>query len=199
MTRPAHRSRLIPGITLSVVAVLAGRFPNPARADSWMAPRTFRVASDNGRFTAVVDPGGKGKAARARVFEGREAPGKQPLREFPLSNAVAPTALIVSDDGRHVVIRPLAYVEEGDLEVYAQARGFPIIPCDLCGSQEQLQRKQVKAMLREWERASPGRLDTIFNALANVAPSHLLDRQLHDFARLFPDALPTTFPIRVSK
>ena len=106
---------------------------------------------------------------------------------------------LVSDDGRHVVIRPLAYVEESDLEAYAQARGFPIIPCDLCGSQEQLQRKQVKAMLREWERASPGRLATIFNALANVAPSHLLDRQLHDFARLFPDALPTTFPIRVSK
>jgi len=106
---------------------------------------------------------------------------------------------LVSDDGRHVVIRPLAYVEESDLEAYAQARAFPIIPCDLCGSQEQLQRKQVKAMLREWERASPGRLATIFNALANVAPSHLFDRQLHDFARLFPDALPTTFPIRVSK
>ena len=106
---------------------------------------------------------------------------------------------LVSDDGRHVVIRPLAYVEESDLEAYAQARAFPIIPCDLCGSQEQLQRKQVKAMLREWERASPGRLDTIFNALANVAPSHLLDRQLHDFARLLSDALPTTFPIRVSK
>ena len=105
---------------------------------------------------------------------------------------------LVSDDGRHVVIRPLAYVEESDLEAYAQQRGFPIIPCDLCGSQEQLQRKQVKAMLREWERASPGRLDTIFNSLANVAPSHLLDRQLHDFARLLPDA-PTTFPIRVSK
>jgi tRNA 2-thiocytidine biosynthesis protein TtcA len=111
--------------------------------------------------------------------------------------AMAPK--LVSDDGRHVVIRPLAYVEESDLEAYAQARAFPIIPCDLCGSQEQLQRKQVKAMLREWERASPGRLDTIFNALANVAPSHLLDRQLHDFARLLPDALPTTFPIRVSK
>ena len=106
---------------------------------------------------------------------------------------------LVSDDGRHVVIRPLAYVEESDLEAYAQARGFPLIPCDLCGSQEQLQRKQVKAMLREWERASPGRLDTIFNALANVAPSHLLDRQLHDFARLLPDALLTTFPIRVTK
>src|SRR5260221_9326210 len=91
---------------------------------------------------------------------------------------------LVSDDGRHVVIRPLAYVEESDLEAYAQARAFPIIPCDLCGSQEQLQRKQVKAMLREWERASPRRLATIFNALAHVAPSHLVDRTLHDFANI---------------
>jgi tRNA 2-thiocytidine biosynthesis protein TtcA len=96
--------------------------------------------------------------------------------------AMAPK--LVSDDGRHTVIRPLAYVEESDLEAYARARGFPIIPCDLCGSQEQLQRKQVKAMLREWERRHPGRLDTIFNALGNVAPSHLLDRDLHDFASL---------------
>src|SRR5215468_8033540 len=86
---------------------------------------------------------------------------------------------LVSDDGRHVVIRPLAYVEESDLEAYAAARAFPIIPCDLCGSQEQLQRKQVKAMLREWERRHPGRLDTMFNALSNIAPSHLLDRNLH--------------------
>ena len=92
-------------------------------------------------------------------------------------------AKLVSDDGRHVVIRPLAYVEERDLEAYAALRAFPIIPCDLCGSQELLQRKQAKAMLREWERKHPGRLATIFNALANVAPSHLLDRRLHDFAR----------------
>jgi tRNA 2-thiocytidine biosynthesis protein TtcA len=91
---------------------------------------------------------------------------------------------LLSDDGRHTVIRPLAYVEEDDLEAYAKAREFPIIPCDLCGSQEQLQRKQVKAMLREWERRHPGRLDSIFNSLSNVAPSHLLDRQLHDFASL---------------
>jgi tRNA 2-thiocytidine biosynthesis protein TtcA len=91
---------------------------------------------------------------------------------------------LVSDDGRHVVIRPLAYVEERDLEAYAALREFPIIPCDLCGSQEQLQRKQVKAMLREWERRHPGRVDTIFNALARVAPSHLLDRALFDFAAL---------------
>jgi len=91
---------------------------------------------------------------------------------------------LVSDDGQHVVIRPLAYVEESDLEAYAELRAFPIIPCDLCGSQEQLQRKQVKAMLREWEKKHPGRIDTIFGALTNVAPSHLLDRTLHDFANI---------------
>ena len=91
---------------------------------------------------------------------------------------------LVSDDGKHVVIRPLAYVEEADLEAYAELRAFPIIPCDLCGSQEQLQRKQVKAMLREWEKQHPGRVESIFNALSNVAPSHLLDRRLHDFAKL---------------
>jgi tRNA 2-thiocytidine biosynthesis protein TtcA len=107
---------------------------------------------------------------------------------------------LVSDDGRHVVIRPLAYVEEKDLATYAAARAFPIIPCDLCGSQEQLQRKQVKAMLAEWEKRSPGRMESIFSALASVAPSHLLDRALHDFASLTLDPeTPTTFPIRVSK
>jgi tRNA 2-thiocytidine biosynthesis protein TtcA len=95
---------------------------------------------------------------------------------------------LVSDDGRHVVIRPLAYVEECDLEAYAELRAFPIIPCDLCGSQEQLQRKQVKAMLREWEKNHPGRVESIFNALGSAAPSHLLDRQLFDFARLEPSA-----------
>ena len=107
---------------------------------------------------------------------------------------------LVSDDGRHVVIRPLAYVEERDLEAYAELRRFPIIPCDLCGSQELLQRKQVKAMLGDWEKKSPGRLETIFNALANAQPSHLLDRVLHDFAHLKPGSdPPLTFPIRVSK
>jgi tRNA 2-thiocytidine biosynthesis protein TtcA len=93
---------------------------------------------------------------------------------------------LVSDDGRHIVIRPLAYVEEQDLEAYAQLRQFPIIPCDLCGSQELLQRKQAKAMLREWEKNHPGRIESIFNALGNLAPSHLLDRQLFDFQRLAP-------------
>jgi tRNA 2-thiocytidine biosynthesis protein TtcA len=91
---------------------------------------------------------------------------------------------LVSDDGKHVVIRPLSYVEESDLEAYAELREFPIIPCDLCGSQEQLQRKQVKSMMRDWEKKHPGRMDTIFGALTNVAPSHLLDRTLHDFANI---------------
>jgi tRNA 2-thiocytidine biosynthesis protein TtcA len=112
--------------------------------------------------------------------------------------AMAPK--LVSDDARHVVIRPLAYVEEPDLEAYALLREFPIIPCDLCGSQELLQRKQVKAMLRDWEKKSPGRLETIFNALTSVAPSHLLDRVLFDFSNLRPSSQsPPTFPIRVSK
>jgi tRNA 2-thiocytidine biosynthesis protein TtcA len=88
---------------------------------------------------------------------------------------------LVSDDGRHVVIRPLAYVRERDLARYADLMRFPIIPCNLCGSQEHLQRKQVTAMLREWERRHPGRLESIYNALAKVVPSHLMDRSLHNF------------------
>jgi len=89
-----------------------------------------------------------------------------------------------SDDGKHVVIRPLAYVKERDLARYAEVRAFPIIPCDLCGSQDNLQRKQVKAMLRQWEKAFPGRVETIFNSLQRVSPSHLLDCSLFDFADL---------------
>jgi tRNA 2-thiocytidine biosynthesis protein TtcA len=107
--------------------------------------------------------------------------------------AMAPK--LVSDDGRHVVVRPLAYVEESDLEAYAELRRFPIIPCDLCGSQEQSQRKQVKAMLREWERRHPGRLQSIFGALTNAAPSHLLDRSLFDFANIEATGEPTANPI----
>jgi tRNA 2-thiocytidine biosynthesis protein TtcA len=91
---------------------------------------------------------------------------------------------LVSDDGRHVVIRPLAYVRERDLARYAEAMAFPIIPCTLCGSQENLQRRQVGAMLREWEKKYPGRLETIFNALGNVVSTHLLDRSLRDFAAI---------------
>ena len=94
---------------------------------------------------------------------------------------------LVSDDGRHMVIRPLAYVKEDDLEAYAQWRAFPIIPCTLCGSQENLKRKQAKAMLQEWERRHPGRVDTIFAALSRVVPSHLMDRELFDFADLSAD------------
>ena len=93
-------------------------------------------------------------------------------------------AKLSSDDGRHVVIRPLAYVSEEDLIAYAEARVFPIIPCTLCGSQENLQRKQIGRMLKEWEKREPGRIESILRALTDVVPSHLLDRKLFDFANL---------------
>jgi tRNA 2-thiocytidine biosynthesis protein TtcA len=93
---------------------------------------------------------------------------------------------LVSDDGRHVVIRPLAYVRERDLARYAQAMQFPLIPCTLCGSQETLQRKQVGAMLKSWEKQFPGRTESIFNALSNVVATHLMDRRLQDFAAVRP-------------
>jgi len=86
-----------------------------------------------------------------------------------------------SDDGKHIVIRPMAYVREADTERYAELRQFPIIPCDLCGSQENLQRKQIKLMLREWEKRHPGRVENIFSSLATVVPSHLMDRSLFEF------------------
>ncbi len=91
---------------------------------------------------------------------------------------------LLSDDGHHVVIRPLAYCKESDLAAYAEARQFPIIPCNLCGSQENLQRQAIKMMLRQWERQFPGRVENIFAALQNVAPSHLADTALFDFAGL---------------
>ncbi len=91
---------------------------------------------------------------------------------------------LVSDDGRNIVIRPLAYVAETDLERWAAHRAFPIIPCSLCGSQENLQRVQMKKMLREWERQHPGRLDNIFTAMGNIVPSHMMDRKLYPFATL---------------
>jgi tRNA 2-thiocytidine biosynthesis protein TtcA len=97
---------------------------------------------------------------------------------------------LASDDGQHVVIRPLAYVEERDLAAYAALRQFPIIPCDLCGSQELLQRKQVKMMLREWEKSHPGRVETVFAALSRVTPSHLMDRALFDFTGLAASGVP---------
>jgi tRNA 2-thiocytidine biosynthesis protein TtcA len=95
-------------------------------------------------------------------------------------------AKLVSDDGKHIVIRPMAYVKETDLARYAEEKQFPIIPCDLCGSQETLKRKEIKALLTEWEKKFPGRVQTIFTSLANVTPSHLMDRGLHGFAALKP-------------
>lgn len=89
-----------------------------------------------------------------------------------------------SDDGSNVVIRPLAYVAEADIIRYAQARAFPVIPCNLCGSQENLQRKVIGEMLETWEREHPGRLHNILKSLTRVTPSHLLDRDLYDFASL---------------
>lgn len=89
-----------------------------------------------------------------------------------------------SDDGRNIVIRPMAYCRESDLARYAQLQQFPIIPCNLCGSQENLQRQVVKEMLQGWERQHPGRIESLFRSLQNVAPSHLADRQLYDFANL---------------
>ncbi|MEW5881505.1 MAG: tRNA 2-thiocytidine(32) synthetase TtcA [Pseudomonadota bacterium] len=91
---------------------------------------------------------------------------------------------LVSDDGKHVVIRPLAYVKEDDLAAYALLRRFPIIPCNLCGSQANLKRQEVKRMLAEWDRRFPGRVENAFNALARVVPSHLMDAQLFDFRGL---------------
>jgi tRNA 2-thiocytidine biosynthesis protein TtcA len=89
-----------------------------------------------------------------------------------------------SDDGKHIVIRPLAYVDERDIVRYSEWQQFPIIPCNLCGSQENLQRKQVGNMLKEWQRKFPGRLDNMLHALQNVVPSHLMDAKLHDFKSL---------------
>lgn len=89
---------------------------------------------------------------------------------------------LVSDDGQRVVIRPLAYCREKDLAAWAEHRQFPIIPCNLCGSQPNLQRAQVKAMLQEWEKRFPGRVKNVFNSLARIVPSHLMDNQLFDFA-----------------
>jgi tRNA 2-thiocytidine biosynthesis protein TtcA len=91
-----------------------------------------------------------------------------------------------SDDGRHVVIRPLAYCEERDLAAYAELRQFPIIPCNLCGSQENLKRNEMKALLREWEKRHPGRVETMLNSLKHVRTSHLLDPESFDFRKLPP-------------
>ncbi len=88
---------------------------------------------------------------------------------------------LVSDDGKHIVIRPLAYCSESDIQRYSDRVGFPIIPCNLCGSQENLQRQNVKKMLQDWNQRFPGRIESMFRALQNVAPSHLIDSNLYDF------------------
>lgn len=91
---------------------------------------------------------------------------------------------LLSDDGRHVVIRPLAYCAERDIERYARGCRFPIIPCNLCGSQENLKRQEIKMMLAEWERVDPGRTERLFRSLQHVTASHLADTDLYDFAAL---------------
>ena len=92
-----------------------------------------------------------------------------------------------SDDGRNVVIRPLAYCREKDLVQFAEQLKFPIIPCNLCGSQENLQRQTIKAMLNEWERKHPSRIESIFTAMQNIAPSQMADTNLFDFNNLTLD------------
>lgn len=98
---------------------------------------------------------------------------------------------LLSDDGKHVVIRPLAYCKEKDIEAFAVMKEYPIIPCNLCGSQENLQRQVVKDMLQKWEQEFPGRTETMFSAMQNIVPSHLADTELFDFKGLkqTPDAL----------
>lgn len=91
---------------------------------------------------------------------------------------------LLSDDGRNIVIRPLAYCRESDLAAFAEAKGFPIIPCNLCGSQENLQRQVIKEMLHQWDRTHPGRVENIFSAMQRVSVSHLADQNLYNFVDL---------------
>ena len=91
---------------------------------------------------------------------------------------------LLSDDGKHVVIRPLAYVREDDIEAYAETKGFPIIPCNLCGSQENLQRQKIREMMEDWDRRYPGRTESVFTAMQNIVPSHLADNMQFDFRSL---------------
>ncbi|HEY0817987.1 MAG TPA: tRNA 2-thiocytidine(32) synthetase TtcA [Rhizobacter sp.] len=91
---------------------------------------------------------------------------------------------LVSDDGKNIIIRPLAYVAETDIERWSAHRQFPIIPCSLCGNQENLQRVQIKAMLRDWDKRFPGRIDNLFTAMGNIVPSHMMDRNLYPFTTL---------------
>lgn len=103
---------------------------------------------------------------------------------------------LLSDDQTNIVIRPLSYIEEKDITSYSKVMNFPIIPCNLCGSQENLQRKKMKAMILEWEKEQPGRLNNVFNALMNIEPSHLADTELFDFKNL--KKLRKVFDIRQS-
>lgn len=112
------------------------------------------------------------------------------LNLFYGGKAKAMPPKLVSDDGRHTVIRPLAYVPESDLIAYAAFKQFPIIPCNLCGSQENLKRQEVGRMIRDWDRRHPGRSWNVFNALSRIVPSHLMDRDLFDFAGLKPTGVP---------
>lgn len=91
---------------------------------------------------------------------------------------------LLSDDGKNTIIRPLAYCKESEIEEYSQLSDFPIIPCNLCGSQENLQRKQIKQMLQSWEKQSPGRIENIFRAIGRITPSHLMDNTLFPFTDL---------------
>jgi tRNA 2-thiocytidine biosynthesis protein TtcA len=106
---------------------------------------------------------------------------------------------LLSDDGRHVVIRPLAYCSEEDIVRYAETRNFPIIPCDLCGTQPNLQRQQIKAMLTGWKKTHPGRIENIFRAIGHVSPSQLADHDLFDFINLNSHSPePTSAPDRLT-
>lgn len=109
------------------------------------------------------------------------------LNMFHGSKLSAMPPKLLSDDGRNVIIRPLAYCSEKDIEQFAEIKAFPIIPCNLCGTQEKLQRKQIKQMLLDWEKIQPGRTAQIFSALQNIAPSQLADNSLFDFINLTID------------
>ncbi|MBI3371529.1 MAG: tRNA 2-thiocytidine(32) synthetase TtcA [Betaproteobacteria bacterium] len=112
------------------------------------------------------------------------------LNLFYAGKLKAMPAKLVSDNGRHIVIRPLAYAKESDLAAYAELKAFPIIPCNLCGSQQNLQRQVVGGLLRQWDKQYPGRVASILRAMSDVRPSHLMDRRLFDFAGLKPTGIP---------
>jgi tRNA 2-thiocytidine biosynthesis protein TtcA len=110
------------------------------------------------------------------------------LNMFYGAKIKAMPAKLLSDDGKHIVIRPLAYCNEQDIAKYSRYRNHPIIPCNLCGTQENMQRRAIKEMLQAWEREHPGRLENIFNSLQTIVPSHMLDRGLYDFTDILPQS-----------